>query len=111
MKLCPRAWAPIPPTGRQEGTGLCPETVVGKLGQSPIPSPPRARAARRVGADARREAWIYAPGCAPENHENADPPPRAPRHPSTDPRIPSKVHRRRVHTHARRRRRARAGGA
>eukprot|EP00661_Eupelagonemidae_sp_cell13_P025883 gene25883-biopygen6035 len=42
------------------------------------PPPPRARAARRVGADARREARICAPGCAPENPEISDPhpPPR-----------------------------------
>eukprot|EP00661_Eupelagonemidae_sp_cell13_P010855 gene10855-biopygen18341 len=40
------------------------------------PPPPRARAARLVGADARREARICAPGGAPEKPEN--PPHRAP---------------------------------
>eukprot|EP00661_Eupelagonemidae_sp_cell13_P008894 gene8894-biopygen1633 len=49
------------------------------------PPPPRARAARRVGADARREARICAPGGAPGNPENPPPPPPPPRaaHPPT----------------------------
>eukprot|EP00661_Eupelagonemidae_sp_cell13_P012400 gene12400-biopygen19948 len=49
---------------------------------------PRARAARRVGADARREARICAPEKglrAPREIPESPPPPPAPRHPSAHP--------------------------
>eukprot|EP00661_Eupelagonemidae_sp_cell13_P017059 gene17059-biopygen20337 len=55
----------------QECTKVWPEAVVGKLGQPPVPSAPSARrAARRVGADARREGRVCALGCAPEIQES-----------------------------------------
>eukprot|EP00661_Eupelagonemidae_sp_cell13_P022454 gene22454-biopygen7206 len=50
------------------------ETVVEKrTNLRPHPPPPRGRAARRVEADARREARICAPGCAPGDPKTPDP--------------------------------------
>eukprot|EP00661_Eupelagonemidae_sp_cell13_P007501 gene7501-biopygen18051 len=47
------AWTPFPPTGRQEGTGRCPETVVERLDQPPVPSAPSARPGRAPGGGGR----------------------------------------------------------
>eukprot|EP00661_Eupelagonemidae_sp_cell13_P023620 gene23620-biopygen10366 len=44
---------PFPPTGRQEGRRRCPETVVGKLDQPPVPSTPSAHPGRAAGGGGR----------------------------------------------------------
>eukprot|EP00661_Eupelagonemidae_sp_cell13_P018493 gene18493-biopygen2421 len=72
---------PFPPTEVSANQGLRkvgPDTVVEKLDQPPVPCAPSARPGRAQGADARREARVCAPGCAPENPENAPPHPHAP---------------------------------
>eukprot|EP00661_Eupelagonemidae_sp_cell13_P024592 gene24592-biopygen14957 len=81
----PTHQTPFPPTGRQEG-GSPRQSLKSWTNLRSHPPPPCARAARRVGADARREARIRARGCAPENPGNSRTPPPPP--PSTGLRRP-----------------------
>eukprot|EP00661_Eupelagonemidae_sp_cell13_P015463 gene15463-biopygen23190 len=78
---------PFPPTGPQGLRKGCAGTVVGKLGQPPVPSAPSTRPGRAAGGGGRaaRGADLRA-GIRPGNPGNSrPPPPPAPRHPSAHP--------------------------